>query len=55
MKANLEKLAPFNPAGNVNVIIETPKGSHFKYVYTPESGLFRIKRVLPPGMVFPFN
>jgi inorganic pyrophosphatase len=39
----------------VNVIVETPKGSRFKYVYTPRSGLFRVKRVLPPGMVFPFN
>jgi inorganic pyrophosphatase len=39
----------------VNVIVENPKGSHFKYVYTRETGLFRIKRVLPRGMVFPFN
>ncbi|HEV2696056.1 MAG TPA: inorganic diphosphatase [Verrucomicrobiae bacterium] len=55
MKTNMEQLETFDTARNVNVIIETPKGSHFKYVYTPESGLFRIKRVLPPGMVFPFN
>jgi inorganic pyrophosphatase len=55
MKTNMENLETFDKAGDVNVIIETPKGSHFKYVYTPESNLFRIKRVLPPGMVFPFN
>jgi inorganic pyrophosphatase len=56
MKTASEKLKAFDPAKQwVNVIIETPKGSPFKYVYTPESGLFRIKRALPPGMVFPFN
>lgn len=56
MKTKIEKLKAFNPAGrNVNVIIETPKGSRFKYVYTPKSGMFRIKRALPSGMVFPFN
>jgi inorganic pyrophosphatase len=38
-----------------NVVVEAPKGSRVKYVYTPETGLFRVKRILPEGMVFPFN
>ena len=56
MKTPLEKLKVFDKASHaLNVVIETPKGSRFKYVYTPKTGLFRVKRVLPPGMVFPFN
>jgi inorganic pyrophosphatase len=56
MKTKLEKIKVFDPASqNVNVIVETPKGSRFKHVYTPKLGMFRVKRALPPGMVFPFN
>lgn len=56
MKPPIEDLEAFDEGLKcVNVIIEAPKGSHFKYVYTPELGLFRIKRALPRGMVFPFN
>ena len=39
----------------VNVIVETPKGSRFKFAYTPGIGLLRVKCALPPGKVFPFN
>lgn len=42
-------------AGHVNVMIETSRGSRVKYSYAPESGLFRAKRLLPEGLVFPFN
>jgi inorganic pyrophosphatase len=56
MKTRIEKITALNrTTQNVNVIIETPKGSRFKYVYTPKLGTFRIKRALPPGIVFPFN
>ena len=56
MKTKIEKIRTFDETSHdLNVIIETPKGSRFKYVYTPKTGLFRIKRALPPGMVFPFN
>jgi inorganic pyrophosphatase len=56
MKTAIEKIKAFDKTNHdLNVIIETPKGSRFKYVYTPKSGLFRVKRALPPGMVFPFN
>lgn len=39
----------------VNVIIETPKGSAFKYTYEPEKQLFKLSKVLPSGMMFPFD
>src|SRR5690242_6384571 len=39
----------------INVIVETPKGSAFKYTYEPEKHLFKLSKVLPAGMVFPFD
>jgi inorganic pyrophosphatase len=38
-----------------NVIIETPKGSRNKYTYDLQRGLFKLKKVLPMGNVFPFD
>jgi inorganic pyrophosphatase len=37
------------------VIIETPKGSRNKYKYADEFGCFELAKVLPEGMVFPFD
>ncbi|TDH26402.1 inorganic diphosphatase [Segetibacter sp. 3557_3] len=39
----------------LNAIIETPAGSRNKYVYDPELGIIRLKKVLPVGMVYPFD
>jgi inorganic pyrophosphatase len=41
--------------GDLNVIIETPKGSHIKFSYDEQTGLFTLSKLLPAGMVFPFN
>jgi inorganic pyrophosphatase len=38
-----------------NVIIETPKGSRNKFKYMPNRGQYRLCKVLPEGMVFPFD
>ena len=40
---------------DLNVIIETPKGSRNKFKYDEELGLFRLSGVLPAGAVFPFD
>jgi inorganic pyrophosphatase len=48
-------LTAFNEDGSVNAIIETPRGSAIKYSYSSKSHLFRAKRTLHHGMVFPFN
>jgi inorganic pyrophosphatase len=37
------------------VIIETPKASRNKYGYDPEQGIFTLRKVLPEGMVFPYD
>lgn len=36
-------------------IIETPKGRRNKFNYDPETGLFELSKLLPEGMVFPFD
>lgn len=41
--------------GCVNVVIETPKGSHNKYKYDAKLAVFVLGGVLPAGAVFPFD
>ena len=41
--------------GLVNVVIDTPRGSANKYKYDEGLRLFRISRLLPAGMYFPFD
>jgi len=49
-------LAAIDPAtGLVNAIIDTPKGSNGKYKHDPETGLFRLSKLLPLGAYFPYN
>jgi inorganic pyrophosphatase len=38
-----------------NVVIETVKGERNKFKYDPESGTFMLCKVLPCGMVFPYD
>ncbi len=39
----------------IDVVIETPKGSSEKYAYQEGSGFFLMKKILPAGMVFPYD
>jgi inorganic pyrophosphatase len=39
----------------VDVVIETPKGSAQKYEYVPDTPFFKLKKILPSGMVFPYD
>ena len=39
----------------LRVVVETPKGSAEKYAYDPASNFFLLKKILPSGMVFPFD
>jgi inorganic pyrophosphatase len=41
--------------GLVHVVIDTPQGSTQKYKYDPRLGLFKLSRVLPRGMQFPYD
>jgi len=42
-------------SGDLNVIIETPKGSRTKFVWDEETGLFEMHKLLPAGMAFPYS
>jgi inorganic pyrophosphatase len=50
-------IAPFpvDDETTVHVIIETPKGSRNKYAFDPAQKIFRLKKVLPVGMAFPYD
>jgi inorganic pyrophosphatase len=39
----------------VTVMVETPKGSAEKYDYDAENKWFKLKKIMPAGMVFPFD
>jgi inorganic pyrophosphatase len=52
----VEKLSPFDQdSGELNVIIETPRGCRNKYSYDEKRGVFKLSSVLPAGAVFPFD
>jgi len=41
--------------GQINVVVETPRGSRNKMKYDPERNVFLLHRVLPLGSVFPLD
>jgi inorganic pyrophosphatase len=52
----LTKLQPFDrKSGNLNVVIDTPKGSRNKYAYDFDLDAYLLKTVMPNGMVWPFD
>jgi inorganic pyrophosphatase len=55
VRKSLESLDAFDEGGDLNVVIETPKGSRNKYTYDEETGLFKLGGVLPSGASFPFD
>lgn len=40
---------------SVDVVIETPKGCRNKYTWDEDAKIFRLKKILPVGSVFPFD
>ena len=55
--ADPTRLAPFDKEfqSRIQVIIETPKGSRNKFAFDPEQEVFALAKVLPAGMVFPYD
>ncbi|GAC1421705.1 MAG: inorganic diphosphatase [Acidobacteriaceae bacterium] len=54
--ANPTKLKPLDTKDDLlQVIVETPKGSRNKFAFDPEQSVFALKKVLPAGMVFPWD
>ena len=42
-------------SGLVHVVVDTPKGSRNKYKYDETLGLYRLSKVLPVGIAFPYD
>ena len=55
--SDISRLSPFDSEDKnlVQVIVETPRGSRNKFAYDPEQRVFQLKKVLPKGMVFPYD
>jgi inorganic pyrophosphatase len=52
----LEHLSAREPdSGLVRVVVDTPKGSRNKYKYDEQLGLYRLSKVLPLGLAFPYD
>jgi inorganic pyrophosphatase len=49
------RLKTWNADGDLNAVIETPKGSRNKFDYDEAQGLFKLGGVLPLGASFPFD
>jgi inorganic pyrophosphatase len=53
--ANPAKLKPITKDDLLQVVIETPAGSRNKFAFDPDQSVFALKKVLPAGMVFPYD
>jgi inorganic pyrophosphatase len=52
----ISKLPPFDrESGDLNVIIDTPKGSRNKFAWDEKRQLFELSGMLPSGAVFPYD
>lgn len=51
----LSNLSPFPKKGILRAVIETPKGSRNKFDYDPKQKVFSLAKVLPQGLVFPYD
>jgi len=39
----------------IDILVESPKGNAYKLDYEPETKAFRLNKILPAGLVFPFD
>lgn len=42
-------------SGDIQVIVETPRGCRNKFAFDPKQKIFVLKKVLPAGMSFPYD
>jgi inorganic pyrophosphatase len=56
MATSLNELPAVDPdSGRLNVVVDTPKGSRNKYKFDEEHGQWRLSKVLPLGLCFPYD
>src|SRR3989440_1956062 len=52
----MDELPAFDPeSGDLNVVVETPRGSRNKFKFEEDSGLFVLGGALGVGLSFPFD
>jgi inorganic pyrophosphatase len=51
----LTELPAFDPDGNLQVVVESPRGVGIKLKYEPRLGAFSVARALPLGLTYPFD
>ena len=56
MGTPIQDLPPIDPdSERLNVVVDTPKGSRNKYKLDEKRGIWRLRKVLPQGMSFPYD
>jgi inorganic pyrophosphatase len=56
MATSSNELPALDPdSGLLNVVVETPKGSRNKYKFNEKHGQWRLSKVLPQGLSFPYD
>jgi len=56
MTTSVNELPAVDPdSGRLNVVVDTPKGSRNKYKFDEQHGQWRLSKVLPLGLSFPYD
>ena len=55
MSRPLAELSAWSDEGDLNVVVESPRGSTVKLEYQPRLGEFTVARALPLGLAYPFD
>jgi inorganic pyrophosphatase len=56
MATPVNELPAVDPdSGRLNVVVDTPKGSRNKYKFDEQHGQWRLSKVLPQGLSFPYD
>jgi inorganic pyrophosphatase len=56
MATSVNELPAVDPdSGRLNVVVDTPKGSRNKYKFDERHGQWRLSKVLPQGLSFPYD
>jgi inorganic pyrophosphatase len=55
MSCPFDRIPPFHKDGLLNVVVETQKECRNKYAFDEDLKSFRLKKILPFGMVFPYD
>ncbi|HEY7428313.1 MAG TPA: inorganic diphosphatase [Gemmataceae bacterium] len=56
MATSVNELPTVDPeSGRLNVVVDTPKGSRNKYKFDEQHGQWRLSKVLPQGLSFPYD